>query len=77
VICQVANYLKIQFPSFANISCTAVDKVEEIEASALTPKDFLMNYVMLSKPLVIKNAIKDWPAMQWTNYKLKDRLGKG
>ncbi|MCC8410829.1 cupin-like domain-containing protein [Mucilaginibacter sp. UR6-1] len=53
------------------IILTQIDKVDSI-----TKQDFINNYLIPRKPLVIRNATQTWPALQkWTFDYLKEVVG--
>lgn len=42
--------------------------IPRIEASELSVEDFVVNYEIANKPLIVKNAVNDWPALKkWQN----------
>lgn len=41
----------------------------------LSPEEFLQEYVFKRKPILIKGALKDWKALQWTPEYLKQVAG--
>lgn len=53
------------------ITLTPVDRVDTI-----TKEDFINNYLKPRKPLVIRKATQEWPALQkWTFEYLKEQVG--
>ena len=54
-----------------SLDLTPVDRVKTI-----SKKDFLKNYVLPQKPLVIENLIEDWPAFtKWNLNYFKEKMG--
>ena len=44
--------------------CSDVDKIDEYHVSELTVEKFQQNYAYSDRPVVIRNASLEWPAMQ-------------
>ena len=48
--------------------CSGVDKIDEYHVSELTVDKFQQMYAYSDRPVVIRNASLDWPAMQELNF---------
>lgn len=59
---------------FQNDPMPSIPKCGQIEVP--TQEEFFHNFLKLSKPVIIKNAINDWPALwKWSNDYLKNEYG--
>ena len=53
--------------------CRDVDAIDEVHVEDLSVEDFEDRYAYSSRPLVVRNASLNWPAMEVLNYRwLKD-----
>ena len=48
--------------------CSGVDKIDEYHVSELTVDKFQQMYAYSDRPVVIRNATLDWPAMEKLNF---------
>ena len=48
--------------------CSGVDKIDEYHVSELTVDKFQQIYADSDRPVVIRNATLDWPAMEKLNF---------
>ncbi|KAG1678334.1 JmjC domain-containing protein 7 [Nymphon striatum] len=69
-ICKSLEVLRTAAKDF--IFSNEIPEVYEIPS----PLQFYRDYVCPSKPVIFKNAIKNWPAIElWTNTYLKEKIG--
>lgn len=62
--------------SNSGTSCTVPVEVERRHSSTLTYHAFLREYVVANRPVVVENAIPDWPALRkWTPEFFKSHFG--
>lgn len=60
---------------FLNKKFKSKDKYS-LEPITLPPfKDFLRDYYFENRPVIFKNAVEHWPALQWTLESLKQTIG--